>query len=241
MADDEFKVCPFCKEKIRQEAIKCRFWGEWLEQSTRAGAGLPQAQAPTESIFPPPLPKSDEPPPPATDVEQALTPAKEKKETPVKTLNWISAALLSICVLVWFISLAAIHWTKLSPEKQGDVTEKLTGAFLRLLFCAGLLAWTVKRKGYRLLTFSTVCLVMTAISAYYFQVGKQQSKQQTQESNAQLVENVQGTLSNVVKFGQAGATENFPNDIKTTGDAVNDALSLWANNMSREIGRASCR
>ncbi len=27
----EFKSCPFCKEQIRQEAVKCRFCGEWLE------------------------------------------------------------------------------------------------------------------------------------------------------------------------------------------------------------------
>jgi len=35
MEDDGFKVCPFCKEKIRKEAVKCRFCGEWLEEDSR--------------------------------------------------------------------------------------------------------------------------------------------------------------------------------------------------------------
>src|ERR1035437_132090 len=31
MANDDFKICPFCKEQIRKEAVKCRYCGEWLE------------------------------------------------------------------------------------------------------------------------------------------------------------------------------------------------------------------
>jgi hypothetical protein len=31
----EFKICPFCREQIRAEAVKCRFCGEWLERQLR--------------------------------------------------------------------------------------------------------------------------------------------------------------------------------------------------------------
>ncbi len=31
MQDGEFKICPYCRERIRETAIKCRFCGEWLQ------------------------------------------------------------------------------------------------------------------------------------------------------------------------------------------------------------------
>ena len=40
------KECPFCKEQIRKEAVKCRFCGEWLEERHQPKAGLISEQTP---------------------------------------------------------------------------------------------------------------------------------------------------------------------------------------------------
>jgi len=32
----ELKICPFCRQQIRQEAVKCRYCGEWLEDENHS-------------------------------------------------------------------------------------------------------------------------------------------------------------------------------------------------------------
>jgi hypothetical protein len=56
MEDTGFKLCPFCKEQIRQEAIKCRFCGEWLESSEPDSARKVTTDKPglTSATPPPP-------------------------------------------------------------------------------------------------------------------------------------------------------------------------------------------
>jgi hypothetical protein len=50
MEDYDFKICPFCKERIRVTAVKCRFCGEWLEQPPAQTPSQPVAQEPVETL-----------------------------------------------------------------------------------------------------------------------------------------------------------------------------------------------
>jgi hypothetical protein len=54
MEDSPFKVCPFCRQQIRREAVKCRFCGEWLESSEAGPARELTADKPVEPQPPPP-------------------------------------------------------------------------------------------------------------------------------------------------------------------------------------------
>ena len=56
----EFKACPFCRQQIRQEAVKCRYCGEWLEDrehsvpssNSKGNVSEPLASAAQQTVHP---------------------------------------------------------------------------------------------------------------------------------------------------------------------------------------------
>jgi hypothetical protein len=221
--DSEFKVCPFCKEQIRKEAVKCRFCGEWLNQEI-------QTQT-VETSVPPPLPTQEEIPKPVENEVKTTTHENGKGISP-KKLYWIGAILLAGCGLILFVLLYRIDGNQLNPEEADKATSNLATLIVRTIVCAGLLAWTVKRKGFRFLTFAGVCAAMTIISAYYFHVGKKEAAQKSKETWTQLSSNGM----EFVQYAEQGATGTVP-AFHPTGDTDIDALAQVMNGLIQEVAQ----
>ena len=219
MEDASLKVCPFCKEKIREEAVKCRYCGEWLDQREQHPPHIaPPSAAPPSA----PLGQTEPPPSPKTEIS-TVDSQKSKKEVSVKLFYWISGVLLALCapIWIWFAFVFQVNWHRFSPGEQGYLAGKIVIGFLQMLIGTGLLTWRVKRKGYRLLTFAASCAVCTAIFTYYFFDSAHKAQQKAATQNEREMENI-----NVLEhFAQGGFEGDLPEFI-TTGDADLDKCFL---------------
>lgn len=161
MHDAGFKLCPFCKEKIREEAVKCRFCGEWLEEASRPKSepsqkhedSIPTAlieSEPTSTTQPADsstMPTAQEPvtsKPDATQVE----PTKEfGSNRPIKENPFIPLFLIVLWIF-WFVLPQAI------AHGASSITNLI---YITLLYCIspitiivllllGMWLWDVRRN-----------------------------------------------------------------------------------------------
>lgn len=239
----EFKNCPFCAEQIHEEAIKCRFCGEWLESKPSPSLGaseqpdvVPVSGGGGEASCAESGLREDvrqeggalldrEQAPPVI----ASTPSRKRtwKFTP-RVLNWISCGLLAFFVITITV-VVVLHATRFDEK----AVAALSGVIGRTLICAGIFAWMVRKRGkeYVLLTFSFICACSALAFAYYFHVGRESAKQQ----NRQFAENFLNYSTNAMEFVQQGGTGSIPK-VRLTGDPGDDAIMLFAGALMSGIG-----
>src|SRR5260370_19942266 len=75
--NDAFKTCPFCQERIRQEAVKCRYCGEWIDKSRNNPEPVLEEPSPISAVELPPSEnsRSSKPAACAAEARDAAEPA----------------------------------------------------------------------------------------------------------------------------------------------------------------------
>jgi hypothetical protein len=226
--EDGFKICQFCKEKIRKEAVKCRFCGEWLEQNENVGVDIKI----TEDI----TSRTSQLHEPQSSVESQNGIASQRKirnAISPKTLYWISGILLAICGFVICLGLSGGHWSQSTPGERSYAITKMVVNLIMVLVCAGVFGLRAKRKGYGLFAFSIACVIFTAIGFYYFLDARQKAQQKMAASDRQLANDVNG----LQEFFKNGAVGDIP-QFRPSGEAEEDALLQTFNDFYRNYIQA---
>lgn len=163
----------------------------------------------------------DAPPRPAIP---AKTGAAHPSKTPPLALIWgISLALLFASGILLFVSLGVSKFTASNLQNQ---VQALTTMVLRLAIGPAIFAWSVKRKGYRFLTFSVAYAVVAAAVAFYFHAKS--------ASNKQFGSAVRAFANDTQHYVEEGRTGKVPT-AKSTGDPVNDELLRLMNDFTQAV------
>jgi vacuolar-type H+-ATPase subunit H len=239
MENDGFKICPFCKEKIRKEAVKCRFCGEWLEQPATPTPNPPAsnqiAAEPVANV------KSTPVQPAAAIVEQVTSresPEPSFFDIAPKKLYLIGTGflLLGVIIIIWIFR--DVDFNRGDSDK---VTSLLAAMIVKPILGAAALAWAVhgffgKRKGYMFLVFAITWTIVMGWCCISFRTAYNSSRAKSQAEDNQL-----STLaSNFLDYAQnqnGGSLDKIKNSISTDTNSVLSPIMDFAKDLADAVGK----
>jgi len=168
------KICPFCKEEIREAAVKCRFCGEWLESGVLTDRSKLEAQSmqPGNAVSPSDVPcgsvVTNQQIESAAETETPAAPAaKNDKSDPGNdswTDYWYGNLYMMLCVYLAYC--AVTHLIGAVSRLSSDVAvEAVSSAVTTILLQTsaliffGYVTYTLSRHRVKMGAIYTVALL----------------------------------------------------------------------------------